>query len=351
MFQKLFLYSVQERRSHHIAGIFGELVRFALWIPVMGLLVALVGYYYQPLTSTQMTIIFSITFLLLFVLLIYRILRYIRENITTYAVDEEGNLLVLNMSRNAASYMNLQSVMQGMQGTKLKGMMSAGSAVREALHNVDEEEEIQKNTKAGRVIRKIEKVVSGKKTITLYGDIGRKGKLVIRRVYEDCSELEQYCLHLSEGKDPEQFEFYKKTKAEDFLKPEKGNKFFRYSLGFTVGVLWLFLFGFSTDINAMAKVRHGIYIEAQAVVQTSVKNTDGEWEAVLQYQAEGESIRDTLRTKNETYHEGEVIDLYYLKSQPQKYVFQSTIEFHIGPYVVIWLFGEALLLIFSLFFK
>lgn len=356
MYQKLFIYSPQERKSNRIRGIFGEGICFLGCIPLLGIAISVISYFYRPLSGAETTAISGIALGIFMCMLVWRIIRYAKENVTTYAVDEKGQVLILNMSKNAASYMNLQNVMQqagnAAGGKKVGMVMSAGSAVRETFENVNSDSDIQAHTGFGRVIRKIEKIESDTKKIVIYGDISGRKKYIIRRVYEDIGELERYLRYLCEGNPPEQFSFYKKTKAEDFIKKDHSNLFLKYSVRWSIFLLWFVMLGIASDIHTMAKVKHHVYVRTEAAVESVRESAEGKkWEAVVHYKAGEETIRTTLTAKKQQYEEGETVVLYYSDDEPNRYILKNEVGFHLYSYGVVWLFGEALSLIFAIAFK
>lgn len=344
MFRKLFIYSVQERKRNNIHGLFGEIIEFIICLPVIGLITSLISYLYRPMTSTELTVTFSVTVVALLFVLIFKIIRYTIENVTTFAIDEEGKLVVLNMSKSAASYLDLQSAIQNMnsgENSKLKGMFAAGGILNNAIGNIEADDQTERNLVVRKKVNKVERVEFKRKKIIISGDISGKKKLVIRRVYNDMNVLEEYLRMVESGEDTDKFSFYRNVTEQDYVVTNKKG-LLEYSLRWGIFVLWFVVLTLSTDINTYARIRHNEYISSDAVIK-SIEGDKGNYNVLVSYEADGQREESTFSSSEKKYDDNTKIKIYYSRGNTKKIMPASDVGFHIKPYCVIWIFGQGII--------
>lgn len=354
MYKKIFIYSAVERKRNKIPGLFGSLARFLLGIPYLGLIIAISSYFIKPADKLTLNLVFGIGTFILLMLMIYRIFRYLQENTTTFAVDEDGTFLMLSMTKNAASYVDLQSAIMNMKmtpgNTKLKSVVSASAAVKSAMDKIDKEEEIQKS---GQGIKVISDVTSVKKTFfstKVQCKINnKKGVLKIRPVFMDYDEMLSYIEAMRDKKEAD-FVFRKKT-TEEVLAQIKVNSSIieRVALWFVI-VLSLAVVSFASTLNIKAKIKHNIYQETEAAVVNTYESK-GKWDTIIEYEDNDKKIESTFSTKNKKYENGEKIKVYCLQTDMTKYIFKEDVAFMYKPYVVLFVFGCVIMFVVTFFFK
>ena len=130
----------------------------------------------------------------------------------------------MNMSKSAASYLDLQSAIQNMnsgENSKLKGMFAAGGILNNAIGNIEADDQTERNLVVRKKVNKVERVEFKRKKIIISGDISGKKKLVIRRVYNDMNVLEEYLRMVESGEDTDKFSFYRNVTEQHYVVTNK----------------------------------------------------------------------------------------------------------------------------------
>ncbi len=355
MYEKIYMHSGFEQKRNKIFGLKEYVCVFVMGIPFILLGIALFAFLNRPLSSKEFTIAFSAIFILWVIVVGLFIVSYLKDSSKVFAVSKNGKVYIMNMSKEAASYLSLNTAVQNMgkgnAGGKpnVEAIKAVGKVAADTFNNIEDSDIENRIEGVGLCIDNIDKVVIKKKKIVIYGKWGNKTKFIIPRMYNEVDELERYFVHMSEGYKG-QFEFHKKTKEDVLNERIKKNPYKIFIKIFCV-VLWLFVYNFANDLNRYAHIMHN-YDEAVAIVEEIETDAD-ETLLKISYKTEGASITNEISIKDTTisYNEGDKIDIYYNKSDAGEIVEASSVGFLIKPFIVLLVGFEGIALVIRLLSK
>lgn len=355
MYEKIYMHSLYEQRKNKIFGLKEYVCVFVMGIPFIMLGIALFTFLNGPLKDEEYTIAFSVLIVIWIVAIGAMLMNCLKNTSKIFAIGKKGNVYIMNMSKEAASYLSLNTAMHNMGksavGNKptLEMLKIVGKTAADTFMNMDDSDIEDKVENVGLCIDKVDKVVVKKRRIIIYGKWGKKKKLIIPRMYNEMDELVKYFEFLQSDRSGE-FIFHKKTK-EDFLNERiKKNPYKIFVTIFCV-VMWLFIYNFSNDLNRYAHIKYD-YVKVVASIEG--KESEGKENFLkVTYKTE-EGIVDakvSIGDEKEKYKEGGNIELYYNKSDVAEIICSDSITFLIEPFLVLLLGFEVIAFIIKIFGK
>lgn len=347
MYKQLFIYSPSVRRRNRISGLFSDLASILLFIPLIGLFISIIGYLIKPLNRTQIICVFVASMIIIFVIAVLKIIRFIKENSTTYGIDNEGQIIIMDATKNVSQFVDIDN-MKSLFEHRIN-ILDCGKVFmqfKKAFDNINSEESIEKKLYSAVSMGLIDSVEEKKKCIIIHAENNKVYK--IRRVYTQVDELARYAQHLSNRYNIEEFEFSTDNLINDLTGRIKKRNFWTMSAWWAGIVGWIAIFGISSYINNSARIKSGEYVKTTAHIYLNENNSEQGPLAV--YTANGKKVRVPV-SKEKVDNLGSYVDIYYSKSTPEKYVLADNIKLTITPYIIIYIFGMAVILIISTNYK
>ena len=352
MFEKIYMHSAYERKKNKVFGLKEYLASFVMIIPIMMLIVSFVEYLYRPFDNVEITIAFSVMFVVGIVIFGWLVMAYVRNGSKVYAISKDGKIYVLNMTKEAASYLSLNTAMQNMGKNKsaskpnIQAMKIIGDTAKGMLDGIDDSDVESRIENSGLCISDIKKVTLKKKKMIIYGEFGKKTKLVVPYMYNEIEELKKYFAYVADGCKGK-FKFHKKTK-EDILNEKIEKKPYKVFLVILGIVLWLFVYNFASDLNRYAVVKYN-YEEIVAVIDS--EDCENNTMAIVYEVNDAEIRSDVDIASQENYKKGDNISVYYCKGEPEKVIAKDSVSFMIKPFMILLIGLEVLALIIKILLK
>ncbi|MBE5927438.1 MAG: hypothetical protein E7270_10800 [Lachnospiraceae bacterium] len=350
MFEKIYMHSGYEQKRNKIWGLKEYACLFLMGIPFILLGISIFAYYCRTLSTAEFTVAFTITLIAWTIIIGLHVVNYIKNSTKVFAVGKNKKVYVMNISKEAASYLSLNTAMQNMSKASGKPGMEAVKAMSktaaDAFKEIEESDVENRIESAGLCIDDVERIVRKRKCIVVYGKWMKKSKLVIPLIYSEVNELEKYFEHMSK-KNEQEFEFHKKTK-EDVLSERIKKNPNRLFISIFCLVLWLFVYNFANDLNRMAHIKHN-FDKTEATIESIEKND----EIKISYKKNSEEINVKVdkNTFSGNIKEGDIINIYYDKTDEKNIIEVSKVGFLIKPFVVLLLAFEIVALVIRVFAK
>ena len=336
MFEKIYIHSKYEQNKNKIPGIKELVCLFVMGIPFILVAISVLAFLINTFSSKEFTITFMIMITCWMLFVGAMVISYVKNSSRIFAVSKEKKIYVMNMSKEAASYLSLHTAMQGM-----------GNATAEAMERI-EESDIEKNIKnSGLCIENITRVVEKRKKLVIYGDFGKISKMTIPYMYSEMGELRMYFKYIADG-GKGKFKFHKRSKEDILNERIKKNPYKVFITIFCI-VLWLFSYNFASDLNRYAHIKHN-YQAANAVIEDVLKD-DEEVELKLSYNVEDLQVdAEVSVTSADSYCKGDELAIYYNEEDVEKIVLADSVGFLIKPFVILLVGLESLALVIKLLF-
>ena len=336
MFEKIYIHSKYEQNKNKIPGIKELVCLFVMGLPFILVTISALAYFINTFNSKEFTITFLIMITCWTLFVGAMVISYLKNSSRIFAISKDKKIYVMNMSKEAVSYLSLHTAMQGM-----------GNATAEAMERI-EESDIEKNIKnSGLCIEKITRVVEKKRKLIIYGDFGKTSKMVIPYMYSEMGELRMYFKYIADGGNGK-FKFHKRTK-EDILNERIDKSPYKVFITIFCIVLWLFLYNFASDLNRYAHIRHN-YQETKAVIEDVSKDDEGVG-LKLSYNVEGKKVETEVSvTSAASYSKGDELAIYYNEEDVEKIVPADSVGFLIKPFIILLVGLESLVLVIKLLF-
>lgn len=336
MFEKIYIHSKYEQYKNKIPGIKEMVCLFIMGVPFILMIISGLTFLINTFNSKTFTIIFMLMIIGWMLFIGVRIVSYLKNSSKIFAISKDKKIYVMNMSKEAASYLSLHTAMLGMR-----------SAATEAMKRI-EESDVEKNIKNyGLCIDKIDRIVTKKKKLIIYGDFGKISKLVIPSMYCEMDELKRYLKYIADG-EKGKFKFHKRTK-EDILNEKIRKNPYKIFISVFCVILWLFVYNFANDLNRCAHIRHN-YNKANAVIEDISKDA-GEVKIKLSYNVDNLPVEAELNTEDfELYNKGEELAIFYNKEDVKEIVPADSIDFLIKPFVILLVGAEVIALLIKVLF-
>lgn len=291
MFEKIFIYSPIDRKLNKISGVAWAIKMVLILFPIGGLGIGLFSCYVKYIPADRYRMLYYILYLLLMLIVVYGIVRWLRELFTVYAIGKDGKFYRFRMMAFAMGYLGFGrkvSEVAAKKTGKLAGTFELMMKVKQTIEGLEKEEQVEEMFAAGylseisdiTVIRekddyiKISAVCSEKK-----GD--KKRKLTVRKVYDDWQNLSGYIKHMAAGESGE-YKFVSRTSYRDFVGKKESyiRKVIKQSV-VAIGITaWLGIFMLSGDISRESNIRAGKYtltetnVDKNYELYTSVENPE-----------------------------------------------------------------------------
>lgn len=335
MFEKIYMHSGYEQKRNKIWGLKEYACLFVMGIPFILLGISIFAYFFGTLSTGEFTAAFTIALIVWLIMVAVFIVNYIKNSTRVFAISKNGKVYAMNMSKEAASYLSLNTAMQNMS-----------KAAADAFKEIEDSDVEERIASGGLCIDSVEKIVRKRKCLVVYGKWVKKNKLVIPLIYNEVNELEKYFEHMAK-QTKEEFKFHKKTKEDILAERIKKNPNKIFISIFCV-VMWLFVYNFANDLNRVAHIKHN-FVETVATIE-SIEKKDM---VKISYKKNSEEINVEVdkETFSKNIEEGDTINIYYDKADKNNIVEVTKVGFLIKPFVVLLFALEVVALVIKVFAK